>query len=352
MKYCPECDMKNLEDAGFCMNCGTKLEVKIPTNNTPIQQATNESLRPQYYGQPQQYTPQKPSRKYKPIIAIVVVIGVVAILIGALLATGLLTGISDSGSDINKIHVSGGPKVNLQAIANGGNTLTQPAEDHTAVYGYYMSGRRFGTISFTTTGEEYYQGMTCEKIIGSGNFNIELYGQSMKMNFDVDAYTLKSDETLVYCNFDFSVVTPISFDMDATIDVDRDNNEITYTVSNDMIGTTSTVIEVSDDYWTYTDIEDNLYVGHSTEVSYTVSAYGYDVTVDMEISVITQEDVTVGKGTFEDCYKVQIEQDGTEIAYVWLDEDGVCPKIQLGAGATSTGIQEVFTIELEEYYTT
>lgn len=345
MKYCPECGMENLEDAGFCMNCGTKLEVKIPTN---------ESYGPQYYGQPQQYTPQKPSRKYKPIIAIVVVIGVVALLIGALLAMGLLTGGSDSGSDIIKIPVSGGPKVNLQSIATGsgtygGNALTQPAEDHTAVYGYYMGSSKFGEISFTNQGDEYYQGKTCKKITGSGNFNIELYGQSMKMNFDIDAYTLKSDETLVYCNFDFSVVSPISFDMDAIIDVDRDNNEITYTVNSDMISI-SNVIEVSEDYWTDTDIEDNLYVGYSKEVSYTVSTYGYDVTVDMEISVIAQEDVTVGKGTFEDCYKVQIEQDGAAMAYVWLDEDGICPKIQIAPSAT-TGLGD-FTIELLGYYTT
>ena len=350
-KCCPECGMENFNEAVFCLNCGTKFEEIIQTNNAPVQQATNESWGPQYYGQTQQYMPQKTSRNFKPIIAIVVIVGVVAILIGALLSMGVITGEIGNEQNIVKIPAEGGPKVNLQAIANGGNALTQPAEDHTAVYGYYMSGSKFGEISFTTTGEEYYQEKTCEKIIGSGNFDIEIYGQSIEMNFDISAYTLKSDETLVYCNFDFNVVKPISFDMDATINVDRDNNEITYTVNNDMTGSTSTVIQVSDDYWTDTNIEDNLYVGYSNEVSYTVSAYGYDTTVEMEISIIGQEDITVGKGTFEDCYKVQLKQDGTAIAYVWLDEDGVCPKIQIGSGVTSTGLGD-FTIELEEYYTT
>jgi len=343
--------MENFNEAVFCLNCGTKFEEIIQTNNAPVQQANNESWEPQYYGQTQQYMPQKISRNFKQIIAIVVIVGVVAILIGALLSMGVITDEIGNEQNIVKIPAEGGPKVNLQAIVNGGNTVTQPAEDHTAVYGYHMSDSKFGEISFTTTGKEYYQEKTCEKIIGSGNFDIEIYGQSIEMNFDINAYTLESDETLVYCNFDFNVVKPISFDMDATINVDRDNNEITYTVNNDMTGSTSTVTKVSDDYWTDIDIDDNLYIGYSNEVSYTISAYGYDTAVEMEISIIGQEDITVGKGTFEDCYKVQLKQDGTAIAYVWIDEDGVCPKIQIGSGVTSTGLGD-FTIELEEYYTT
>jgi hypothetical protein len=355
IKYCHKCDKENYMEAAFCQNCGTKLIENIPANNAPVQQANNQSYNTQYYNQLKQYVPKTRFNKYKLIYAIVGVIGVVAILIGALFSLVVINGeFGEDGtnnSTVNKNHVAGGPTVNLQALANGGNTLTQPAEDHTAVYGYYMSCTKFGTISFTSQGEEYFQGETCKKIIGNGNFNIELYGYYMEMSFNINAYTLKSDESLAYCKFDFSVVTPISLDMDAIIDVDKENNELIYIVNNEFTGSTSTSIKVSDNYWSDTKIEDNLYVGFSKDLYYTVNAYGYDVIVDMVISVISQEDVTVGKGTFEDCYKVQIEQDESVIAYVWLTEEGICPKIQVGSGVSSTGLGE-FSIELEEYYTT
>jgi hypothetical protein len=121
-----------------------------------------------------------------------------------------------------------------------------------------------------------------------------------------------------------------------------------------MTGSISTVIEVPDDFWTTTNLEDNLYVGYTGEVSYTTSVSGYDTDVTMEISVIGQEDVTVAKGTFEDCYIVKINQTSgsiTTTSYMWIDENNVCPKMQISNSEAFLGYGDI-VIELEEYYTT
>jgi hypothetical protein len=102
-------------------------------------------------------------------------------------------------------------------------------------------------------------------------------------------------------------------------------------------------------------LKDNLFVGYLKEVAYTINAMGFDTEVNLIISVTGQEDITVNQGTFEDCYKVEIQQvqgivNSTSI--LWIDENGICPKMQLGASTTSSFSYEGMIIELEEYYTT
>lgn len=354
-KYCPICGIENLKEAVFCVNCGVKFDVGIPTNNLQIQQENNNGMMPQYYGQTQQYTPQKPSKIVKPIIATAIVLGVVAVLIVALLSGGAFDGLDYGKENINKEQVGGGPKANLGSIVSGGNALTTPAEGHTAVYGYYMSGIKIGSISFNNIGEEYYQGELCYKVKGSGNFDFEIYGQSIGMNFDIHGYESKYDSTLLYCEYDFSVgYSSYDVNMGGTMNVDKENGKIMTTIYDSATGSITTVIEVPDDFWTTTNLQDNLYVGYINEVSYTMSVDGYDTAVILRISVTGQEDVTVAKGTFEDCYKVKIEQMTgvvTTTSYMWIDQNNICPKMQISNSAASLGYGDL-TLELEEYYTT
>jgi hypothetical protein len=175
------------------------------------------------------------------------------------------------------------------------------------------------------------------------------------MSFDIEGYETTYDSTLQYCDYDFTVsYDSYSIGMQGIVEVDKYNNEITSTVSSSMIGTVSTVITVSDDFWTKTNLQDNLYVGYTNEVSYTASVSGYDTAVLLRISVTGQEDVTVEKGTFEDCFVVKIEQMAgvtTTTSYMWIGENDVCPKMQISNSVAALGYGDLI-IELEEYYTT
>lgn len=355
-KYCPICGIENLEEAAFCIKCGASFGASNPINNAPYQQETNNGAMPQYYGQTQQYTPQRSKSRMKPIIAIIGTVVIVAILIGALLFSGALDGVTNSEEDINKISVDGGPQANLESLVSGGNVLTTPAQGHTAVYGYYMSGSKIGEIYFTGAGEAYYDGKYCDKIIGGGNLNLEVYGQTVGMDFDLTGYVDKTDSILTYSTYNFNFDKPVSMDMDMTLDFDKYEGEITFTISSSMTGSQSTVIEVSDDYWDMQLSEEDLYVGYIDEIQYTMSVEGYDVAMILRIKVVAQEDITVPKGTFQDCYRIEIEQTETltlttTTSKVWIDENYICPKMEIDSDASSLGYGDM-TIELEEYYTT
>lgn len=355
MKYCTNCSAENIEKASFCINCGTKFEEIIKAENRPVNILTDQNTQQQYYGKNYPYASQPPLKNKKPIITITVICIATALIIASLFISGVFTGGGANNLNINKIPAAGGPRGNLQSIATGGNALTTPDIFHTAVYGYYMNGSKIGSISFTNKGEEYYLGKLCYKIEGGGKFNIDIYNQQLEMSFNINGYVTKYDLTLMYYNYEFSIeYYGFSMDMSGIINVDIENGIITVDIYSSMTGTISTIIEVPDDFWTTTNLEDNLYVGYANIVYYTTSASGYNTDVSMKISVIGQEDVTVSKGTFEDCYIVKIEQTNggtTTISYMWIDENNVCPKMQILNSAVPLGYGDL-VIELEEYYTT
>ena len=47
-----------------------------------------------------------------------------------------------------------------------------------------------------------------------------------------------------------------------------------------------------------------------------------------------------------------ITLDAPTTSKIWIDEDGICPKMQIGSSGSSSISYEGMTIELEEYYTT
>jgi hypothetical protein len=354
-KYCPECGENNSEEAGFCLNCGTKLDLDKQMNNISYQNRNVEYISNQNSEEINQYpTTNKPTRNYK-FLTVISVIFITAAIIGAYLISGFIFTENTDNISINKVPVKGGPKFNIESIVSSGNALTTPEIGHTAVYGYYLNGEKLGEISFTTIGEESYNSEQCYKIIGEGSYNFEIYGQSMNLDFDIDAYVSKNDGKLAYFSYNFDINQPFNIDMSMLLDIDKDNGEITVTIESSLIGSSSTVIKTSEDYWDCTLLKDNLFVGYLKEVAYTINAMGFDTEVNLIISVTGQEDITVNQGTFEDCYKVEIQQvqgivNSTSI--LWIDENGICPKMQLGASTTSSFSYEGMIIELEEYYTT
>jgi len=354
-KYCPECGVKNPEEANFCKSCGKKIEIINSQNNIPFKQINNNSISPQYNGEIQPYNKiKKPFSKNK-LITGIAVMSIVSILFGALLVSGFFYNEDINEPYTNKIHVKGGPKANIESIISGGNALTTPEVGHTAIYGYYIGGIKIGEISFTSIGEEIYGGAQCDKIIGDGNFNFNIYGQSLDADFDISAYISKSDGILAYCRYGFNFNEPYTMDMDMILDIDKDEGEIIVTMDSSFIESTSTVIKTSQEYWDCTILKDDLYVGYLKEVTYTMNVMGYDTEVTLKISVIGKEDVTVKKGTFEDCYIIQIDQEqnyAITTSKIWINDEGICPKMQIGGSAAYSISYEGMSIELEEYYTT
>lgn len=346
MKNCSICGIENIDNAIYCKNCGKKIVRTANSNNQPIQTSQSNKIT---------------LGKIKPIVLLSVV-GIAVILISAFIfASGVLNeelfgGAKGSNYNptSNKIPAAGGPTASLQCIATGGNALTTPYIGHTAVYGYYMNDTRIGSVSFTNTGEELYEGELCNRIVGSGTFDIEVYNLGIEMSFEIEGYESIYDSSLMYCGYDFTGgYAGFNVEMQGTVDVDKDNKEITSTVTSSFTGTISTVIKVTDDFWSKTNFNDILYVGYVNEVSYTASAGEYDTPILLRISVIGQEDVIVKKGIFEDCFIVEIEQitgGTTTTSYMWIDENNVCPKMQISNSA-GIGFGDL-TIELEEYYKT
>ena len=68
------------------------------------------------------------------------------------------------------------------------------------------------------------------------------------MSFDISGYETVSDLTLLYYDYDFSIdYSSYNVDMEGTINVDRENGEITSTIYSSMTGSIETVMEVSDE---------------------------------------------------------------------------------------------------------
>ena len=353
-KYCPDCGANNSDEAGFCLNCGVKLRQNYQKNNTYEKERDDQATSYPENQEVSQYpTTNAPTRNYK-FLTVICVIFISAVIIGAYLISGFILTDGTNNPSIDKIPVKGGPKFNIESIVNSGNALTTPDIGHTAVYGYYMNGKKLGEISYTTIGQESYKGEQCYKIVGEGSYNFEIYGQSMNLDFDINAYVSTSDGKLAYFYYNFDIDQPFNIDMSMTLDINKENGEITVTVDSSLMESQSTVIETSEDYWDCTLLKDDLFVGYLKEIAYTMSVMGIETEVNLIISVTGIEDVTVNQGTFEDCYIIEIEQDQgfvSSTSTLWIDENGICPKMQLGGSSTYSINYEGMIIELEEYYT-
>jgi hypothetical protein len=354
-RCCPDCGENNSDEAGFCLNCGAELRQEYRQNIPYYTDEDNQSTSNQENQEENNYPiSNKPTRNYK-FLTVISVIFISAVIIGAYLISGYIFTDDTNNPSINKVPVKGGPKFNIESIVSSGNALTAPDIGHTAVYGYYMSGEKLGEISFTTVGQENYKGEQCLKITGEGSYNFEIYGQSMDLEFNIESYVSKSDGKLAYFLYDFDINQPFNIDMSMILDINKENGEITVTVDSSMMESQSTVIETSEDYWDCTLLKDDLFVGYLKEVAYTMSVMGVKTEVNLIISVTGKEDITVNQGTFEDCYVVEIEQDQGPMSsksILWIDGNGICPKMQLGSTSSSTVSYEGMIIELEEYYIT
>jgi hypothetical protein len=385
MKYCQICGKENNDTSGFCENCGAKFaDTVIPTYQ-------NEKYQ---YSQRYQPTTQKKSKKGYIIGAVVAVI--IAVMLVSIWY--FMPFLDDNG--ITKIPVEGGPQANIGSMASGSASsayaMTTPNVDHTAVYGFYINDERIGEISFTNVGEELYSGILCYKIVGECYYD---FSSSQFSSYSSITATSTSDMTyrisMSFTNYvnklnnvvvhaDYNMQTPkipgssSAGQTQMTMDLNQETNEIIITTTSNDNSNTITYT-VSDNYWSMSDIQNYLYVGYSNEYTITyeipyssyysddfevsddyvnIEPYSMDYTITIE--VIGQEDISVEKGTFEDCYIIQIDQDTNFIIMttkLWVTDDGICPKMTFSTGSpdsmeNATGSTYTMGFELEEYYTT
>ena len=315
---------------------------------------TYEKPQPQEVFVPQEPTPQqapayqkKPINK-KPIIAVVVAV-VVSIL---LIAVFVFVPFNNNDATNQNVQImSVGPRISLQSLANG-NTLVVPEVGYKCTYGYYMSGSKVGEISFTSQGYETYDGEQCIKVIGSGNFGMSLVGQDIDMDYSYDAYIAYDDYNLKYFHmmFDYSDIS-----MDLSMVLNEETGEITTSYSYEGYGgdDTTTVMKMSDDYWELTDVFDELYVGYEKDFSYSLDSYGYNSEINMKLSVTDKTDVTVPAGKYLDCYIVEIGsgvgEEYSSSSYIWVNEDGVVPKITTISSTSGISATIEMTLKLIDY---
>jgi len=351
VKFCPKCGTQNFENGIFCSSCGYRFESKITQTPQP-QQTHNNQLQQnpsEQYQQYNQYYPpvQSKPRNMKPILAIIAV-AIAAIVITAsvfLVFTG--NNSNSNTSNVQKIPVSGGPRVNMQSLASG-STQTVPEEGCTATYYCYYNGNKIGEITESCTGEMTYNGKNCLKGIGAGELQLEIMGSSVSTTYEYIVYYEKDTLAMVYMTSTYSYTEPYPITMTVTTDYDESSSQI-ITTTTYLGQTSSSVTTVPSNYWELDDeLVNNLYVGYSTEVSYTVDVDGYESDVTMAISITGIEDVTVPQGTFEGCYVIEIDAGSSLISIkIWMNENGIVPKL-----TTSMLSLSDITLELHEYYTT
>jgi len=307
-------------------------------------------VEPKYEQSSYQKKYKKKPRNLKPIITIIGIVAIVACLIGVifLLPTNNSNIISEKYVEI----MNTGPKASVQSLANG-NTLVVPELGFTGVYGYYISNSKMGEISFSSQGLEIYDEEMCIKVIGSGNFESEISGQNMDLNYNYEAYIAYDDNNLKYMNFKMNYQ---EYEIDLQMTSNEETGEITssYTFEGfDGIDTT-TVMKMSEEYWEITDAFEYFYEGYEKEYSYTSESFGYETETTIKLIVTGKEDVVVPAGKFENCYILETGtgsgNDFSSSTVSWVNDEGIVPKIEVKTSTMGIGDLPVTTLKLEEYY--
>jgi len=353
-RYCSKCGCKCLENTKFCESCGAELiqynasaTPKANNNYNDFEQQvadTYECPKPQqvveqqYYSQAQNYSPTQKSSKLKPILAIVAVVAIV----GMLIAVYFLVPFNGNNEEQSANIMTTGPKVSLQSLANG-NTMVIPEVGFTCVYGYYLDKTKIGEISFYSEGVETYEGEECIKIIGDGYYDIEAYSEQLTITYAYDAYVANDDYNLKYIHF---IMSYYGTDMDMTMTYDKETGEITTSYSYSGYDST-TVMKMSEDYWELSEINNILYVGYETEFSYTIDSYGTEVETTIKLSVTDKKDISVPAGKFKDCYQIELSQESIAVSTIWINNDGIVPKMQVAS--SGLGSTDSLILQLESY---
>lgn len=353
-RYYSKCGCKCLENTKFCTDCRAELiqynastTPETNTNYSDFEQQVADTYEqpqpqqvatPQYYSQAQNYSPTQKSSKLKPILAIVATVAIV----GMLIAVYFLVPFNGNNEEQGVNIMTTGPKASLQSLANG-NTMVIPEVGFTCVYGYYLDETKIGEISFSSEGIETYDEEECIKVIGDGYYDIEAYGEQLTITYAYDAYVANDDYNLKYIHF---ILSYSGTDTDMTMTYDEETGEITASYSYSGYNST-TVMKMSEDYWKLSDINNILYVGYETEFSCTVDNYGYELETTIKLSVTDKKDISVPAGKFKDCYQIELSQESITVSTIWINNDGIVPKMQVAA--SGLGSTDYLTLQLESY---
>lgn len=353
-KYCSKCGTKAFDDSLFCEKCGADLDqYTSPTtpetnnNHTDFEQQVADTYQqsqpqqvpnPQYYPQTQNYnTYQKPS-KAKPIIAIVATVAIVTMLIAVYFLVPF------GGNEEENVSIATeGPKVSLQSLANG-NSMVIPKVGYTGVYGYYVDGTKIGEISYSSEGNQIYDGEECIKVTGAGDYTFDAVGQEIAITYTYDGYVANDDYNLKYLHF---IISYSGADVEMTMTYDEETGEITTEYSYPGYVEQSMVMKMPDNYWEMTNIENILTVGYETEYTYSIDYSGIESETTIQLEVVEKNDVIVPAGKFKDCYKIEMGQDSITTSIVWINEDGVVPTMEVPS--ESAGTSGDLVMQLESY---
>ena len=349
-KYCPKCDMERPEDEFFCGECNTPLSEKPSTSKEPIDDKGSAN---QYYEQFFEDT-RHHYRKSRAIIALGV-IAVVALLISFSLWIVFVN--QDASQEVTKYYArNDGPTVSLQSSSTG-NVYPIPEPGYYATYGYYYQNNRIGEATTERVGDEIYQGINCFKTKTSGNMDITISGGVIKCTFEIMEYRDMDNSVPVFITTDYQYQKPFQFTQSGEISWDQENGEMVYTTSS--MGQTSTAVShFPDEIWELYDFGENMIVGYSKNLTYTMDIEPYtDIEVNLTLSIIGIEDVSVQNGDYEDCYIIEMLQEyqilgiDQKMTYtIWVNAEGIMPQQEITL--PSIGSDNTILLKLDEYYTT
>lgn len=349
VKYCPNCGKENYEDDFFCKECNAPIPEKPQINgSSPI---NNEPITSQSY---QSFESEAPHRKSK-LLVVIGVLGIIAILIAVSFSVFFYS--NKENPEITKYYLrNDGPKINLQSSLTG-SISSIVEQGYFATYGYYYQDQKIGTSTVENAGQEVFQGVGCSKIKTSGDMDMVIGANPVKCTFESFEYRMLEDNTPYYMSINFQYSKPTAFTMSTNYQWDRQNNKMEYTVSLSGQQTNVECI-LPDDYWSLFGSMSYLQIGYSKELKYNMNttAVGY-VEVTMTLRVLEQENVSVGNGEYNDCYKIEVYQtyellgsNYSNTFIFWVNDQGVMPQAETTSnyGGTITAM----LMKLDEYYTT
>ena len=327
----------------------------------------------EYHYEPSSTYPKIRDKKKKPIFA-VVAIAAILVVSGLSIVFIVFQNPEDEFDVISKeldvlvnninSKIEGGPKASLYSLA-GGNFQSIPNEGNVAKYYVYYDGEKIGETIEGTVGKETYNGRSCYKMLGRSNVEFSYLEQTIAFQMIYAFYEDENTKMPVYMTIKYDYSKPEElkeFDMIISLSWDQNSGEIKTSVQcGEQTGTSTAILPI--EYWGMISSVDDLYVGFSEEIDYTmttsVSGTSSDSDMNLKISITGQEDVTVPSGTFENCYVLEMEQtqsngysySSTDVNMkIWISEDGFVP--QKETSLSSMGMPLSITSKLEGYYTT
>jgi hypothetical protein len=222
-------------------------------------------------------------------------------------------------------ELPGAPRLLVTGPAAQGMPILD--EGTTAVWAWYSNGSKIGTVT--------YEGVGGNRIDMRGSYTM------MFMEYDAQGYALVDPDfglTQMHLEMESGEITVI---MDITVDYAR--NEMEMEVTTGGISTSS-VITFPPEALQPLKVEE-LYVGWSREYTFQING----ITFTMTERVVRQEDITVPKGTFSDCYVIEYSSStqygypGVQFTY-WVTPEGYTPQYTVSMMGTE------ITCKLESYY--